>query len=115
MQEKNTFSLVAKGSIHGPEAGGTVVLETSKRGSALRLEDYWVAQGAPDVRVYLTPSETGDVRTDGTIELGRLTSFSGRRLVYTVPAEAPLARMAAVVVYCKVYSVTFGVAVLEHV
>lgn len=115
LKDGDTFRVVARGSIHGHEAGGTVVLETSDGGSRLRLEDYWIAQGAPDVRIYLTPSMTGDVGVEGTLELARVTSFSGSKLEYAIPARTSLEHVAAVVIYCKAFSVTFGVAALERV
>ena len=113
LKDRDTFRIVARGSIHGHEAGGTVVLETSDGGSRLRLEDYWIAQGAPDVRIYLTPSATGDVGAEGTLELGRVSAFSGSKLAYAIPAQTFLEHAAAVVIYCKAFSVTFGVALLE--
>lgn len=106
--------VIARGVIRGPEAGGEVVLESSSQGEVLRLEDYWIAQGAPDVRIYLTPDNTGNVEVDEAVDFGRVSAFSGLRLSYPIPKDRCARQMHAVVVCCKVYSVTFGVAVLDH-
>lgn len=113
-RETEPRQVIARGVIRGPEAGGSVTLETSDQGAVLRLEDYWIAQGAPDVRVYLTPDRDGRVEVEGSLDFGKVTSFSGS-LSYAVPAGARTRKMSAVVVYCKVFSVTFGVAPLERV
>ena len=107
-------TVVAFGTIAGPEASGRVAITSDDRGSiTVRITDTWIAPGAPDVRVYLTPDPGGDVTVDGTIELGKVTALSGE-LVFGVPPDVDLADLHALVVYCSVYSVTFGVAPLER-
>lgn len=103
--------IIANGVIHGHEAGGEVELVTSSQGQFVQLRDYWIADGAPDVRIYLSPDETGDVNVDGVIELGKVVSFSGNAS-YKIPKDRLAEQLRSLVVYCKVYSVTFGVAVL---
>ena len=102
---------IANGVIHGHEAGGEMELVTSSHGQFVRLKDYWIAEGAPDVRIYLSPDETGDVNVDGVIDLGKVVSFSGNAS-YEIPKDSLTRHFRSLVVYCKVYSVTFGVAVL---
>ncbi len=114
-QSDRLAKIVARGVLRGHEAGGEVVLETTALGSVLRLKEYWIAQGAPDVRIYLTPDKAGNVEIDGAIDLGKVTTFSGRVSAYAIPEGISLRQMGAVVVYCTVYSVTFGVAALDPV
>ena len=108
-------TIIARGVLRGHEAGGEVALATTAQGDVLRLEEYWIAPGAPDVRLYLTPDKAGNVAVEGAIDLGNVTAFSGRSAAYAIPEGTPLRQMGAVVVYCTVFSVTFGVAVLDLV
>ena len=115
--EQNEISqptVIARGIIRGHEASGEVVLENSSEGEVLHLKNYWIAGGAPDVRIYLSPDERGKVKVEGAIDFGRVSAFSGD-VSYAIPKDRPARQMRTVVVYCKVYSVTFGVAVLEPV
>lgn len=107
-------AVIARGVIRGHEAGGEVVLENTSQGGVLHLKNYWIAPGAPDVRVYLSPDASGEVEVEGAVDFGRVQAFSGE-VSYPIPEGVAAAQMRAVVVYCKVYSVTFGVAILEHV
>ena len=108
-------TIIARGVLRGHEASGEVVLETTAQGDVLRLKAFWIAPGAPDVRIYLTPDRAGNVEIDGAIDLGNVTTFSGHAATYAIPEGAPLRQMGAVVVYCTVFSVTFGVAALDPV
>ena len=112
-QKRGPGQVVAKGTIRGPEAGGAVVVEVSGSKAVLRLEDFWIAEGAPDVRVYLTPDSGGNVGVTGVVEFGKVTAPSGS-LAYDIPDVTPIRSMRAVVVYCKAFGVTFGVAELGH-
>lgn len=107
-------AVIARGVIQGPEAKGEVVLEATPEGYILHLSNYWIAEGAPDVHIYLSPDEAGNVEMEGVIDFGRIESFSGD-ITYPIPTGAVARSMRSVVVYCKVYSVMFGVAALEFV
>ena len=78
----------------------------------VRLTKLWVAPGAPDVRVYLASDPEGDVKTGVLVELGKLTTLSGD-FAFAIPPGTDLGDIRTLVVYCSVYSVTFGVAPLE--
>ena len=100
--------VLATAAIDGPEARGTATLERKADGrTVLRLSDYWIAPGAPDVHVYLTPSAEGDTDAEGSIDFGKMAQLSGT-LDLEVPANARIERAKVVVVLCKVYSVEFG-------
>lgn len=115
MQNKSTErgKIIAKGVIQGHEAGGEVELEDSSQGQFVNLINYWVAEGAPDVWIYLSPDEAGDVTVDGVINLGELAEFSGNTRL-EIPKGSSTQDLRSLVVYCKAYTVTFGVAVLEY-
>ena len=100
------MSVAATGTITGPEARGSVTVTSSPDGTmTLELANFWVAPGAPDVRLYLSPDEDGSVAN--AIDLGHVpdneTRFSSQ-----LPMEVGADQMRSVVIYCKVFSVLFG-------
>lgn len=100
--------VIATAVIEGPEARGNAALVRGDTGRVvLGLSDYWIAPGAPDVRVYLTPSADGDTDAEDTVDLGRVRQLTGA-LDLDVPPDVRVERMRVVVVLCKVYSVEFG-------
>lgn len=107
-------TVIATGVITGPEARGAVtIMSRHEDGVAAHIADVWIASGAPDVRIYLSPDRGGDVTAAATVELGKTSALSGD-LEFAVPSAVDVASMGSLVVHCKVYSVTFGVAPLEH-
>jgi hypothetical protein len=64
----------------------------------------------PDLRVYLAPGDGSDVSDHR--DLGGLKGNRGTQQ-YDVPANVPLARYTAVVVYCRAFSAPFGSAALH--
>ena len=105
--------MVAAGSITGLEAGGKATLLIDESGAkSLNLEGYWIADGAPDVHVYLTPDATGNVQVDGAVDFGRVNAISGN-IVFDIPSETEVEEMRAVVIYSRAFSTTFGTAPLD--
>ena len=103
-----TDTILATAEISGHEATGSARISRAGNGDlVLKLIDYHIAPGAPDVRVYLSPSEDANVRADGVVDLGRVTQFDGH-IDIAIPAGVDVAAFRTVVVYCKVYSVEFG-------
>ena len=104
------MTVIATGTISGPEARGDVnILRSQDDALTVEIKNFWVAPGAPDVRLYLSPHPDGAI-TDA-VDLGHVpnaeTQFS--RLVPTGINED---QIRSVVIYCKVYSVLFGDAAL---
>lgn len=93
--------------------GGVALLE-GPAGERLvhLLPDFEVGPG-PRFHVYLV--ERAGIRTDadfpvdGAVDLGRLRAFRGSQ-VYPIPASVDLAKVAAVVVWCKEFSVLISPA-----
>ncbi|WP_029252843.1 DM13 domain-containing protein [Paraoerskovia marina] len=97
----------ATATITGHEARGRAVLEREADGSAVvRLTDFWVAPGAPDVRLYVTAREDGRVDRSA-VQLGRVPDRTPE-LSFPVPDGVDVADLRHVVVHCTVYSVYFG-------
>jgi hypothetical protein len=101
------MTVLATATIAGPEARGQAQLIQGDDGTAtLEINQLWVAPGAPDVRLYVTPDRAGNVDQTAT-DLGPVPDQQptlSRRL----PNHLDPAEMVSVIVYCKVYSVRFG-------
>ena len=108
--------LISSGELMGEDSfhtgSGQVLLVRSPDGEAvLRFQDYEVRNG-PDLFIYLTPDPDGDVHADGAIELGDIKATRGF-VNYDVPGDVDLSSFRAAVIYCKAFSVTFAVAMLQ--
>ncbi len=108
---------LASGEFTGLEhaTGGTALLIELEDGSRfLRLEDLETSNG-PDLRVYLTDQPLSDdwhVWDDGAfVDLGALKGNLGSSN-YEIPDGVDLADFETAVVWCRRFSVGFGVAPL---
>lgn len=100
-------TVIATTIVSGHEAQGPAALIRLKDGQVvLRLTDFHIAPGAPDVHVFLTGKD-GDVHADGVFDFGEVDKFDGD-FEYSLPADVDLASHNLVVVYCFQYSVEFG-------
>lgn len=99
---------------HGT-AGSGVVLELEDGSRFLRLEDLETSNG-PDLRVILTDqplSEDWHVWDDGEyVDLGALKGNVGSSN-YVIPDDLDLSGFETAVIWCRRFSVGFGVAPLE--
>jgi len=108
---------LARGGFSGLEhetAGIALVVELENGSRFLRLEDLETSNG-PDLRVILTDqplSEDWDVWDDGVyVDLGALKGNLGSAN-YEIPANVDLADFQTAVIWCRRFSVGFGVAPL---
>jgi Electron transfer DM13 len=86
-----------------------VMLEGGKR--ILRIEDLDTDNG-PDLVVYLSPQPSdGSGFGSGAVNLGKLKGNKGSQN-YELPADVDPANFGSVVIWCKRFSVAFGVAPL---
>jgi len=100
---------VAVGAFRGlahETTGRATVLEQADGSWVLTLTDF-VTDPGPDLRVYLVPRRSPDVT--GAVDLGRLKGNRGNQQ-YALPEGA---RAGAVVIWCRAFSVAFGVAELS--
>ena len=103
---------LARGTISGPEARGRVSVVAAPDGSrTLEITELWVAPGAPDVRLYVSPRADGTV-DETAVELGPVADGEASQ-GWRFPADLSASTATTVVVYCHVYSVYFGHAALE--
>jgi hypothetical protein len=95
----------------GHEVSGTALLgKTADGKNILRFENFKSTNG-PDLVVYLV-NESDPSKITGGLELGKLKATEGN-LNYELDPSLDLSRYKSVVIYCKAFSVFFGVASLS--
>lgn len=101
------MTVLATASISGHEARGQVQLRRAANGAVtVEVDQFWVAPGAPDVRLYVSPDPDGVV-DQRAIDLGPVPQRQPT-LSWPLPADVDPATLGSIIVYCKVYSVLFG-------
>ena len=101
------MNVLAVAAIDGPEARGRVELVKAADGTVtVEIADFWVAPGAPDVRLFVSPNPSGTV-DETAIDLGPVPEQQAN-LSYQLPTNANPNELESIIVYCKVYSVLFG-------
>lgn len=94
-------------------SGEAAVVDLADGGRRLTLTDLNTDNG-PDLRVYLVPgASNADGGVDGGVDLGRLKGNIGSQQ-YEVPEGVRLGDGASVVVWCRAFTVAFGVAQLRR-
>ena len=88
-------------------SGKAIVKELADGSRVLRLEDFETSNG-PDVRVYLS---TGKPYGKDFVDLGGLKGNVGSQN-YTIPSGTDLDRYDTAVIWCRRFTVAFGVAKL---
>ncbi|HEX2180603.1 MAG TPA: DM13 domain-containing protein, partial [Actinomycetota bacterium] len=101
-------------SLEHATTGEAVVSELPDGSRILRFEGFDTSNG-PDLRVYLSAGSSdaafGREYGEDFVELGRLKGNIGNQN-YEIPASTDLAKYRNAVVWCKRFSVGFGVATL---
>ena len=99
---------------HGT-SGTARVVELADGSRILRVEGFSTSNG-PDLHVWLTDQAAGGdwfKYDDGrSVQLGELKATDGNHN-YAIPADADLAGLTSVVVWCKRFGVAFGSAPLD--
>jgi hypothetical protein len=96
-----------------PTSGTAMVISLQDGSRLLRLEDLETDNG-PDLRVYLstaTATAPGSAFDDDFVDLGALKGNIGSQN-YAIGPSVDLAKFQSVVVWCRRFSVAFGVAPL---
>jgi hypothetical protein len=110
-----TLALGGFGGLEHETAGMALIVELEDGSRFLRLQDLETSNG-PDLRVILTDqpvSEDWDVWDDGEyVDLGALKGNLGSSN-YEIPANVDLRDFETAVIWCRRFSVGFGVAPLE--
>jgi hypothetical protein len=96
-------------SLEHPTTGSAIVEDASGSGRVLRLESFRTSNG-PDVRVYLSAGPSSNYAED-FVELAKLKGNIGNQN-YDVPDGVNLMKYRYAVIWCKRFSVGFGVAEL---
>ena len=101
-------------SLEHQTSGAALLLRVPDGSVVLRLENFTTSNG-PDVHVYLSRAPaSGPPDAFGTnpIELGSLKANQGN-INYAVPAGTDLTGVKSAVIWCRRFSVGFGVAPLN--
>lgn len=101
------MKVLATAIIDGPEAkGGAEIIENNGQQTLRFKKGFWVAPGAPDVTITVSPNEAGIV-DDAMIELG-LYDYGNPSKVLPIRDDLDLKVNSTIIVYCKQYTVHFG-------
>lgn len=98
-----------------PTSGTASLLELSDGNRYLRFEDLDTSNG-PDLRVYLSEIPASDdwhAYGERYLDLGALKGNRGDQN-YEIPAGADLSRYRSAVIWCRRFTVGFGVAPLDR-
>lgn len=112
-----TVSTVASGSFRGLEhatSGTASLVQTPDGKTYLRFEDLETSNG-PDLRVYLSEIAASDdwyAYGERFVDLGPLKGNLGNQN-YEVPEDLDLSRFRSAVIWCRRFTVGFGVAPLD--
>jgi hypothetical protein len=102
-------------SLEHSTVGTATVVELPDGGRVLRLEGFETSNG-PDLRVYLSAGSNdaffGREYGRDFVELGELKGNIGSQN-YPIPSSVDLAKYRNAVIWCKRFSVGFGVATLQ--
>lgn len=104
---------LASGPFEGlshPTSGTARIVETGQ-GRELRLEDFRTDNG-PDLVVWLSEAEPGGDYGSGFVDLGGLRGNVGNQ-AYAIPPDLDLDAYRSVVIWCRRFTVGFGVAGLS--
>jgi hypothetical protein len=110
------IAIVRKGSFRGLagySGRGTVVAKVKNGQLVLRFDADFLSQGAPDLRVYLSNTGTGNMAVaNNGIEVALLRNLQGRQS-YVVPASVNISTYNHCVIYCRQFSVAILTASLQ--
>jgi hypothetical protein len=94
-------------------SGTARVIDLADGGRRVTLTGLETDNG-PDLRLYLVPGGSNpDGSVDGGVDLGRLKGNKGTQQ-YDVPAGTRISDGASVVIWCRAFTVAFGVAELQQ-
>lgn len=104
------MTVISSGKLDGHEARGDIAIVKTADGAQVQLRNLWVAPGAPDVRLYVSPRTDGEVDEAAT-ELGKVPDHQ-TEVTRDLPEHIDPAAVGSVIVHCTVYSVLFGFGTL---
>lgn len=95
-------------------AGNWKIVETAE-GRFLELDDAFKTRRAPDLKLFLSPLEAGDVNarntTSGSVLIAKLEKAKGAQR-YELPADLDLDDYRTLVLHCEQYTKLWGVSAL---
>jgi len=104
------MTVISSGKLDGHEARADITIVDTGDVAQVRLRNLWVAPGAPDVRLYISPRTDGKV-DDTATDLGKMPDHQTEITRDLPPSIDPIS-VGSVIVHCTVYSVLFGFGTL---
>ncbi len=103
---------IAYTEVTGPEAKGNASINQLDNGRyELTLSDFWVALGAPDVWVAISPEIDG-IPGVNKIDLASY-AYNDNEHRFLLEETIDLDEIKAVIIYCKKFNIHFGHGVLN--
>ncbi len=100
------MTVIASGTLDGHEARGRITIVEVDGKIQVRLQELWIAPGAPDVRLYVSPRSDGHVDDEAT-DLGQIPDTDSD-VTRILPDHIDPSTIGSVIIHCTVYSVLFG-------
>lgn len=107
------MKIITSAQIQGPEATGEArIVEVAPGQFQLDLINFWVAPGAPDVRIVLSKNPEGQIEREGMQFLAKLPPGNFEQSFPINPVE-DMEAMKTAIVYCEQFFVHFGHGTLQ--
>ena len=106
------MSVIATGTIEGEEARGDIAIATVEDRTQVQLRNFWVAPGAPDVRLYVSPRTDGQF-DDTATDLGKIPDHEPE-IDRDIPDHIDPGTINSVIIHCTQYSVLFGSGTVDR-
>ncbi|MCB0388799.1 MAG: DM13 domain-containing protein [Winogradskyella sp.] len=109
------MKVVATARVEGPEAKGDAKIVSLENGThELQLTDFWVAPGAPDVKIVFSQDPNGVITNDTIRYIADMPSGNFSKN-FSIDHLDDLAQIKTLIVYCKQFFAHFGHGILNKV
>lgn len=109
------MEIIATARIEGQEAVGSATIFSNKEGNyTLRLTDFWVAQGAPDVKIVFSEDPNGIINNNTICYIADMPSGNFNQ-DFPIDHLKDFYKMKTLIVYCKQFFVHFGHGTINRV
>ncbi|WP_103070181.1 DM13 domain-containing protein [Aquimarina sediminis] len=108
------MKILAKAKIEGPEAIGDAKIVTHDNGThELQLSNFWVAPGAPDVRIVFSKDPKGNLQ-EKSIRFIAMMPDGNFNKSFLIDHLDDFDEMKTLIVYCKQFFAHFGHGTLQR-
>ncbi len=105
------MNIIASTHIQGPEAKGSAkIVQLENNQYQLTLKDFWVAPGAPDVWIAVSPQTHGQPDSS-TIDIAPY-DYRKTNHELALPEKLSIKEITTIIIYCKKFNAHFGHGIL---